>query len=155
MTRAAYLRPSAAATWVVCHGYAAMRAAYPEAPDEADNDVREDGIACHWLAAELFHKRYPALDSISPNGRVLTEEMFDAADLYLDVLNSWPGVGVTVEQQINCSAIYEGMVGTPDACAYNPTLRTLYVGDLKFGFRFVEVWENWQLIVYAWSLIVL
>lgn len=153
MSRALYLRPSAAATWIVCHGYAAMRAAYPEAPDEADNDVREDGIACHWLAAELFHGRYPALNSLSPNNRTLTEEMFDAADEYLNVINNWPGVAPVVEHPVACDIIHDHMQGTPDAWAYNPTLRTLYVADLKFGFRFVEVWENWQLICYVWAII--
>jgi hypothetical protein len=153
--RAAFLRPSSAAIWVVCNGYAAMRAAYPEVPEEADDDVREDGIACHWLAAELFHGRFPPLNSLSPNNRTLDEDMFDGADMYLDVLRQWSGVAPVVEQPIDCSAIYPGMSGTPDAWAYNPTLKTLYVADLKYGFRFVEVWENWQLVIYAWCLLTL
>lgn len=130
-----------------------MRAAYPEAPEEADNDVREDGTACHWLAAELFHGRFPALNSLSPNGRVLDEDMFDAADMYLDVLRSWPGVVPVVEQKMDCSVLHPGVEGTPDAWAYNPTLRTLFIGDLKYGFRFVEVWENLQMVIYAMALL--
>lgn len=150
-----FLRPSSAATWVACSGYVSMRAQYPTAPEEADSEVCEDGTACHWLAAEVHARRNPPLNSLSPNQRVLDEDMFDAVDSYLTVVNSWPNVVPVLEQQIPCDVIYPGMRGTPDAWAYDPTTRTLYIADLKYGFRFVEVWENWQLIVYAAALIAL
>lgn len=146
------IRPSAAAVWSVCHGYAAMRAAYPEAPEEADNDIREDGLAAHWLAKEIWEHRYPELGSFAYNNRTLTEEMFDGVDLYHDVLRSW-GVPVTCEKTLSCHSILPGMYGTPDAWAYNPGVNTIYIADLKFGFRFVEVWYNKQLIIYARAIL--
>lgn len=152
MSRVKFIRPSAAATLVVCHGYAAMREAYPDAPDEADTDIREDGTACHWLASEVWEGRYPEEGSLSPNFRVLDESMFDAVDMYHDVLRSWPA-RANVEMEIAINRIIEGMRGTPDAWAYDPATRTLYIADLKYGFRFVEVWENWQLICYAAGLL--
>jgi hypothetical protein len=130
-----------------------MRAAYPVASEEADDEVREDGIACHWLAAEIHAGHIPKLNSLSPNNRVLTEEMFDACDEYLGVINSWSAVGPFVEESIDCSVIVEGMSGTPDAWAFNAVTRTLYIADLKFGFRFVEVWENWQLVCYIAAIL--
>lgn len=148
-----FLRPSSASTWTVCVGYPLMRSKYPEAPEEADDDVREDGVACHWLAHQIWLGLTPALDSLSPNNRTLDMDMFDAVDLYHGVLRSWPGVVPVCEQQIACDVIYPGMKGTPDAWAYNPSTRTLYIADLKYGFRFVEVWFNWQLIVYAAALL--
>jgi hypothetical protein len=150
-----FLRPSAAATWVVCNGYARMRSHFPDAPDEADDEIREDGVACHWLASEVWHGRTPKLDSLSPNHRVLDDDMFDAVDLYLDILRSWEGAEVYVEQKISVAAVIPGQEGTPDAWSYNPTMKLLRVADLKYGFRFVEVWENWQMIVYVLSLIAL
>lgn len=150
-----FLRPSGAATWVVCFGYVAMRAAYPEQPEEADHEVREDGTAAHWLASEIWEGRYPAVDSYSPNHRVLDDFMFDAVDEYHNVLRSWPVGEVYVERSVDCSVIYAGMKGTPDAWAYDPVTRTLYIADFKYGFRFVEVWENWQLICYVAALIAL
>lgn len=138
---------------MVCAGYIAMRAMYPDAPDEADTEVAEDGTACHWLASELYAGRFPSIGSHAPNGRELTEEMFDACDEYLGVINSWIGVAPVVEQLIPGDIIFPGMKGTPDAWAYDPTTRTLYLADLKFGFRFVEVFENWQLLCYALMLI--
>lgn len=130
-----------------------MRSMYPDAPDEADTEVAEDGTACHWLAAETWCGRLYEEGALSPNGRVLTEEMFDAVEMYLGVLREWPNVVPVCEQQIPIDRILQGMRGTPDAWAYDPSTKTLYVADLKFGFRFVEVWDNWQLICYACGLL--
>jgi Protein of unknown function (DUF2800). len=130
-----------------------MRAAFPLAPDEADNDVCEDGTACHWLANEVWDGRFPQEGTLSPNNRVITEEMFDAVDMYHDVLRGWADVAPVCEKQVPIPSVMQGMVGTPDAWAYNPTKKRLYIADLKFGYRFVEVWDNWQLICYVSGLI--
>lgn len=130
-----------------------MRAMFPDAPDEADSEVTEDGTACHWLASEVWEGRMHPEGSLSPNKRVLTDEMFDAVDLYHDVLRSWQNVVAVCEQYVPIPRILQGFGGTPDAWAYDPTTNTLYIADLKFGYRFVEVWENLQLICYACGLI--
>lgn len=153
MSRAKYIRPSSAATWGVCSGNIDMRAKFPDAPDEADSEVTEDGTACHWLAAETWEQRYQQEGTLSPNGRVLTDEMFDATDMYHSVLRAWPnGIVAVCEKYMPIPRILQGFGGTPDAWAYDPTTRTLYVADLKFGYRFVEVWENLPLICYACGL---
>ncbi len=155
MSRIDFLRPSSAATIMACAGYIAMRSLFPDIADEADTEVQEDGTACHWLAAELYAGRYHAEGSLAPNGRELTEEMFEACDEYLGVIRSWPGVVPVVEQSIPGDCIYPGMSGTPDVWAYDPSTHTLYLADLKFGYRFVEVFENWQLLCYVLMLITL
>lgn len=131
-----------------------MRVMFPDAPDEADSEVCEDGTACHWLAAEIWEGTWtnPA-HAIAPNGRVITDEMHGAVDMYHSVLTSWQGVDAICEKYVPIPRILEGFGGTPDAWAYNPDTNTLYIADLKFGFRFVEVWENLQLICYACGLI--
>ena len=135
-----------------------MRAAYPNEPEEADTDVRRSGTACHWLAQEVWNGRNPAEGSLAPNGRVLTEEMFDAVDMYLDVLRAWQRknnrADILVEQPVPCDHIHPLMAdGTPDAAQVDMIARVIRVGDLKFGFKFVEVWENWQLMIYASALL--
>jgi Protein of unknown function (DUF2800) len=129
-----------------------MRAAFPSMPDEADNEVCEDGTAAHWLASEVWEGRYPTEGSIAPNGRVLTDEMFDAVDLYHNVLRDaeWAGGETYCEQTQDCSVIYPDMSGTPDAFTVTPG--RLRIVDLKFGYRFVEVWNNYQLLIYAAAL---
>lgn len=148
------LRPSAAAIWRVCQGYVAMIAAYPESDDpEADNDVREDGTACHWLAEEMWHGREHAVGTLSPNNRVITDEMHDAVEMYHHALRApqrqWD-MEWHIEAPVNCKWFAPGMKGTADAWGYKPGW--LRVVDLKYGFAFVEVWENPQLIIYAWSI---
>lgn len=156
MLDAAHIRPSASGTWVICRGNIAMRAMFPQSPDESDSEVCEDGTACHWLAAEVWEGRFPAEGTLAPNGRVLTDEMFDAVDLYHDTIRSWPAHLVPViEKPVPLDVIYPGMSGTPDAWVYDSATHTLYIADLKFGFRFVEVYNNWQLTCYAIGLIAL
>lgn len=153
MRRPEDYRPSGAATWVNCTGYIDMRAMYPDAPEEADTEVTEDGTACHWVAGETYEGRAPAEGTLSPNNRVITEDMIDAVDLYLSEVASWPNVAPVCEKSIPIDRIVRGMRGTPDMWAYDPNIKTLYIADLKYGFRFVEVWENYQLICYACGLL--
>lgn len=155
MDRQVYLRPSAAGVWSKCAGYAALNASLGTTPsDESDNDVREDGTACHWLAAELWEGRQHNVGDLSPNNRELTDEMFRAVDEYFEVLRCWPGINVVVEQTIPVSQFFPGIAdGTPDAWACCVSDNMLFVADLKYGFRPVEVWRNAQLIVYAWTLV--
>lgn len=148
-----YLRPSGAHAWRHCALYVAMVAAYGSESDEGDHEVREDGTACHWLVAELFHGKSHAIGDMSPNHRYLTQEMFDACDTYLDVIKEWHDCDHYVEIPVDCSVIYPGMSGTPDCWAYHPGKRRLRVMDLKFGFGFVEVFHNPQLTIYALALI--
>lgn len=130
-----------------------MRAMFPDAPEEADSEVTDDGTAAHWLAAETWEHRFQQEGTLAPNGRVLTEEMFDGVDMYHNVLRAWPNVVAVCEKYVPIPRILQGFGGTPDAWAYNPDTKTLYIADFKFGYRFVEVWENLQLICYACGLI--
>lgn len=154
MERQAYIRPSAGSIWSVCAGYAALNAALgTHHNDESDNEVREDGVACHWLAQQLWEGHPVTPGSLSPNDRELTDEMFRAVDGYHSLLRSWPVSHVSLEQLIPVSSVFPGVTdGTPDAWAYDPTQWMLYVGDLKYGFRPVEVWRNLQLVIYAHTL---
>ena len=156
MERQVYLRPSSAAVWSKCAGYAALNAALgTEYVEETDNEIREDGTACHWLAVELWEGRPVRPGDLAPNGREITEEMFNAVDEYHELLRSWGDpVCVALESKQPVSRYFRGVAdGTPDAWYYRSAAATLHVGDLKYGFRPVEVWRNAQLIVYAWTLV--
>lgn len=157
MERQAYLRPSSAAAWSKCAGYAALNAALgTEFVEETDNEIREDGTACHWLAAELWAGCPVEAGTLAPNGREITEEMFYAVDEYHSLLRSWSVPEVVIEQQVPVSTVFPGVAdGTPDAWGYDIDTRTLFVADLKYGFRPVEVWRNAQLIVYAWTILMM
>jgi hypothetical protein len=161
-SRTIYLRPSSAHLWRRCAGYAAIMSAVTVAlGDEADNDVREDGTATHWLSAETWSKGdawpdwvFPALGSMSPNGREITEELTRGAGEYLDELASWGHPDHTrIESPLPTGAVFPGTQdGTPDAYQVLPWSPLGRLADLKMGFRVVEVWRNDQLIVYGWTL---
>lgn len=144
-----------AATWSKCKGYAALcEAIDAELLEERDNDVREDGTAAHWLAHELWEGRRHNVGDYSPNNRELNEAMFLGVAIYHNLLKSWEPAVCVLEQTQPVSQVFPGVAdGTPDAFAFNPDTRTLYVGDFKYGFRPVEVWRNPQLIVYARTLV--
>lgn len=148
------LRLSSAASWVVCHAYPMMNKGRPEIED--DHTVREEGLACHW-AAEKIHKGFVVpIGTVAPNNIAITEEMLDACDLYLDELRSWGCVPI-VEKQMPAASIHAECGGTPDAWAalHRPTNARLLIklADLKFGFKVVDPFENYQLSGYASAIL--
>lgn len=153
----AYLRPSAAHAWSKCRGYGKLCAAIKVVlSDEADNEVREDGLACHWLAKEVEDGHSHNVGALSPNGRELTEEMFRSVAEYRALIHSWGASEPILEEKIAVSSVFPGVAdGTPDVFAWNDTFTELFLADLKYGFRAVEVWRNPQLIIYAWTLVCL
>ena len=145
-----YLYPSSADTWTKCHGYAALNAAYPRLPRE-ETDVREDGIACHWLVQQFITQgTMPPVGTTTPNNRIVDESMVEAATMYMGHLQSW-GSPFHVESRIDCSTITPGMTGYADAYMYEPGL--LRVCDFKYGFKPVEPENNLQLVIYALSIL--
>lgn len=155
MTAHSILAPSSAARRIQCPGSTLLEAAYPEA--ETTPEAAE-GEAAHWAAAEMLSGRLVDVGQIAPNGVVLTQEMVEGADLYYDdVVATLKPYGITpdkgqIEQQIAIPRIHPQSFGTPD---YAVWLRfgSLAVWDYKFGHRFVEVYENWQLIEYVAGLL--
>ena len=143
------LRPSAASTWIHCHGQPRMLEGIPVEQDDEDVEVREEGTACHWAAHQLALGNAVAIDTIAPNGVPIDEEMLIAARTWIDETRSWgQDAPPSYEQPLHCAWIHDECGGVTDGCAYSPSKQTLYIGDLKYGFRFVDVRDNWQLICY-------
>lgn len=155
MTQHSILAPSSAARRIQCPGSTLLEAAYPET--EATPEAAE-GEASHWAAAEMLSGRLVDIGQIAPNGVVLTPEMVEGADLYYDdVVRTLKPYGVeprqgAVEQQIAIPRVHPQSFGTPD---YAVWLRfgSLAVWDYKFGHRYVEVYENPQLVEYVAGLL--
>lgn len=143
------LRPSGASTWVRCHGQPRMLAQLPIVFEDEDTEVREEGTACHWVAHEASQGRFHPVSTMTPNGVSVDEEMLDAVDMYLSTVRAWPADARPLfEHPVHCKRIHEECGGVTDVCGYSPSTRTLYVGDLKYGYRFVDVVNNWQLLCY-------
>lgn len=148
MSAHATLAPSSAAKRVACSGSRALEALYPEIEPSQSS---AEGTAAHWAASELLEGRTIDTGLMAPNGVMLTDEMVEGAELYVNDIAStdaeFPGIAPVVEQRVDISFIHPECWGTPDAWRYKP--RKLTVWDYKFGHRFVEIFENWQLIEYV------
>lgn len=146
------IRPSAAWIWGSggCHGYAQMIALYPEIPGIVNDKVREEGTAGHWVA-HMMGQGYIVTEGVkAPNAVEVDDDMLDGANLYLtDLRERSAGYPVYMEMTLLARHIHEQCGGTPDAWSWNPTTRTLTVWDYKYGFRFVDAFENPQLSIYV------
>lgn len=155
--RSKYLRPSSAAIVMSCDGYPALMESVGAEVDEkdidADNEVREDGTACHWLAEQPTGSVPEG--HIAPNGRTITEEMLDACTLYhsIPVRRGIRPDQISIEMLVLVSVMFPGWCdGTPDRWYYCDIFNTLYVDDLKYGFRTVDAEWNLQLFLYALTI---
>lgn len=158
MTEAAhaFLAPSAAPRWVLCAGSALMESLYPDLGD--DTKARE-GTACHWVmdSALRMYMGGPSITegTIAPNGVVVTREMLEAVHMLAEDVQQrlgprWASM-VTVERPLTVPRVHAQCWGTPDVRAWveQPNgRRLLIVWDLKFGFKRVEAFENYQGVAY-------
>jgi hypothetical protein len=150
------LAPSAAHRWVECPGSVMLQQAYP---DEDDIDARE-GTASHFAGAEMLADRVVGVGQIAPNGVALTDEMIEAAEVYVEAVHkvakratALGDAGVVVERRVDIPRVHpEHCWGTPDVRTWVPGF-VLHVLDYKYGHRIVEAFENWQLIAYAAGLL--
>lgn len=145
MTAHAPLAPSSASRRKACAGSRKMEALYPQVDD---SPASREGTAAHWAASETLSGRIVDSGQIAENGVMLTDEMIDAADMYVDEVRK-VGQPVFVEKRTSINYIHEQCWGTPDAWCMNKSTGTVYLWDFKYGHRFVDVFENWQLIEYA------
>lgn len=149
------IRPSALPRVQHCPGSVTLEALYPA---EQSDDAR-DGEAAHWAFAQQLAGNLVCEGEIAPNGVVLTLEMLEAADLgtdYVQRKTKDAAGGLMIEQQVFPRRIHPDMRGTLDVGAWIScaTARPhLFVADFKFGHKFVDVYENAQLIAYAAALL--
>lgn len=128
-----------------------MQRACPEPP--GDKAAAAEGTAAHWVMAEVFAGRRPAIGAKTDNGVLVTDEMLDAVDVLVDDVMSVIGPhGMTladciVESPVDIKRIHDECWGTPDVRAWVGGV--LYVWDFKFGYGFVNEFENEQLLAYA------
>lgn len=113
-----------------------------------DSAQSGEGTAAHWAASEMLCGREVVVGQVTPNGVVIDDEMIDAAWLYCDDVDSVSGL-MSVEQYIAIPYVHEHNGGTPDCFKWDVATLTLTVWDFKYGFRYVDAYENWQIIDYV------
>lgn len=146
MSDHAPLAPSSASRRKACAGSRKMEALYPQGDDSPH---ALEGTAAHWAASEMLSGRTVDSGQIAENGVMLNDEMIEAATMYVDEIRKVANTPIYVEQRVNINYIHEQCWGTPDAWLYDEYQQRLHLWDFKYGHRFVDVFENWQLIEYA------
>ena len=156
--------------WVTCAGSVQMQAQPLPTVHNAVNESKEEGIACHALSRDILQSYQKSdddervllesdvIDTLSENGVLITNELYDAAHEYvLDVLNYCHENGgldqIHLESRVDLNHIYQGMYGFVDCWAYNKDLHKLTLWEAKFGRTIVEAFECKQLTEYATGII--
>lgn len=156
MSEHAFLACSSAGRWFHCAASPTLEHRYPQ---EETEQTRE-GNAAHWVVSSSLDSYLTDtvktcqefLNETAPNGVIITQEMIDAAGMYVTyVLSIVQERGalraLATEFKIVNNVVSDYNWGTPDNFIFSPEL--LDVFDFKYGHKFVEVYENKQLINYA------
>lgn len=142
--------PSSVARVVACPGSAIMIAAVPTPPETSDS---RQGVASHWAVSELLTARDVAVGQVAPNAETLDEDMVECAEFAADYIRARGPVG-WVEFTLPASGnLHADNWGTPDHANFDFASMTLYVDDYKFGRKFIDAFQNWQMINYSLLLL--
>lgn len=144
--------------WMNCNGSFRAQQAYPPL-DVEPSQSRLEGRACHEVAQKLFRNE-PFSDmvgSLSKDGIVITDELFDAAREYFNEVwgycNTHGRVHDLHAEEVCPVPGYDDWYCIPDAWVYVPEGKVLRVWDAKFGHRIVDPFENWQLLIEAYAIV--
>lgn len=147
---------------VACNGSVTLQEQMPTLPE---TDEEAEGTAAHLPAmAHASGNPWPIGAHFESGGKQWTvdHDMYSGAKIWTRAVGG-PHGNLRLEDAVRASAIHhEHCWGTPDAWRFMDTLKyqpiegfpweppgnlaVLRVGDYKFGHRFVEVFENYQLI---------
>lgn len=155
----AILRPSQAVRWGNCSGSHALEPHYPA--DEDGPEARE-GTAAHHYNSEALYGRVLPVGALAPNGHPITAEMVECGQLFIDdvqgTLAAWRSQGDHVEFYVEAKVyahktIHPKNEGTPDVFVINWTRKIIVVLDYKYGHRYVDPFNNEQLINYFGAIL--
>jgi hypothetical protein len=134
-----------------------MQAQYPQ----QSTDESKAGDAAHWVCSTVLDalKIAPGMvaehliGSFDPAGTCITDEMAEAAQVYIDeclaILGSTANVHLmNVESRVHCRRVHPTHNwGTVDFWAHLGNV--VYLRDFKFGHDYVDEYECWQNLDYA------
>lgn len=128
---------------VNCPGSKKIQQEYPN----TNGYPATEGTVAHKIAAGVLKDGRKLSDYLgqSIDNIYVDQEMLHHLQLYIDDCQE-PG---DVEKDLQLNHEGHTLTGTPDYSCYTTDTGTLKVKDLKFGYGWIEVFENWQLLSYA------
>lgn len=136
------LSASSAAKWVTCAKYASANKNRPK----EFNEAAEEGTAAHHVLHKILSGENVNEGDIMPNGIPTSPDMIYYAN---EMKTRLHGKNLVLEKTLDCNIIHPLNGGTNDIFYYSEDEDVLHVIDYKYGFTFVDEYENWQLINYA------
>lgn len=128
-----------------CPGSKTIQAAYPDKSGYA----AKEGTVAHGIASAVLAGKRDLASYLgqSISNMYIDQEMLHYIQLYI---NECQNAG-SVEQGLSMECEGHTLTGTPDYWMFemSATAKTLAVKDLKYGYGWVEAYENWQLLTYA------
>lgn len=152
MSAHSIIAPSSAGRMVYCPGSPTLEAKHPQ--DDTEDTL--NGETSHWVASSVLTTEQRIEDFLgltSFNSVIITEEMVDAAQLYVATILAVSGTDLHVEESIRAPRIHAESFGTPDCWYYDAVLGILHIWDYKYGHGVVEPFENWQGVNYYAGII--
>lgn len=147
----AFLAPSSAHIWGPggCPYHPTMAATHPASDDTPE---AREGTAAHHLLAQRLWGVVVAVGELDPAGTPITAEMFECTDDFVQDVEAlraaYPDLEEQVEQRVHMPMVHADNWGTADWFAISRAARKIWVKDEKYGHRYVDAWENWQLADY-------
>lgn len=137
--------PSSLSTIMACAGWLHLKEKCPPEPDSPESI---EGTVAHHVATQL------ALGIKMKEGDKyldveIDEDMIAGADLWVNTV----GTDGAFEIPVACVDIHPDCWGTPDHWSWDAVIGVLSVWDYKYGHRYVEEFENIQMVAYASGLI--
>lgn len=129
---------------------------YASAPEETESARAEEGTAAHKLGEFCLKSGLSAYDclDLTFNNHIVTSTMANDIQLYIGdvrrLLAEHPDAIMKVEPRVVMSSVSDEVFGYVDVLIFVPSLRKLYVCDLKYGYGLVES-STMQLKHYAVS----
>jgi hypothetical protein len=141
---------------IACNGSMAMGGNTPPV-DQPQSDDAIEGIAAHFVAFTVLSGQHADplewVERRTPSGFVVTPDMAEFIDDFTgEVLarSKFAPPERFVDYQIDFSLTPEIAIrGRVDCAAYHKDTKTLHIDDLRYGWRIVEPFENWELIAKA------
>ena len=143
------LRSSASSFWFNCQAQPLFASRLPE---QKDTDATREGTCAAWLGEMVLTGCAPntkaMLGHSHENGWLIDADMVEFVQDYCDKVRSLGGV-VGAEKFVRLSGL---IAGTPDSYVVISPAGVLFVIDLKYGHKLVEVDHNTQVSIYGGAL---
>ncbi len=146
------LRASASSRWMFCSGSVGLEANLPN----VDNQSSLEGTAAHEMAEKTLKGEvsHPAdlVNTLAANNIVMTPEMVEPVLTYVNFINSH-NTAYWVEKFVELPGT--PVKGTNDSSIFNfDDINGILRGnDFKYGFGPVDIFENWQMLIYMICLV--